>query len=78
MSTARSYVSGGNGRVHVKGGSPNFIEMTEAEGITVCSYNALAEIPLNFEKKAKIDDLNQKIMKDRFLQKYQILSDIYR
>ncbi len=78
MSTARSYISGGNGRIHVKGDSPNFIEMTEAEGITVCSYNALNEIPSSFEKKDKTYELNQKIMKDRFLQKYQILSDIYR
>ncbi|MEZ8464831.1 hypothetical protein AB6D04_11240 [Vibrio splendidus] len=77
MSTARSYVSGGTGRIHVKDGSPNFIEMVEAEGISVCSYNTLTEIPLSFDHSLKVDEKNQKIMKNRFLHKYQVLNKIY-
>ncbi|WP_210455413.1 hypothetical protein [Vibrio crassostreae] len=77
MSTARSFVSGGNGRIHVKDGSPNFIEMTEAEGISVSGYNTLAEIPQNFGKKPKAADKNREIIKSRFLQKYQVLNKIY-
>ncbi|MCC4820309.1 hypothetical protein LMH81_27740, partial [Vibrio lentus] len=72
MSTARSYVSGGTGRIHVKDGSPNFIEMVEAEGISVCSYNTLTEIPLSFDHNLKVDEKNQKIMKNRLLHKYQV------
>ncbi|MBE8563762.1 hypothetical protein [Vibrio sp. OPT20] len=77
MSTARSYVSGGTGRIHVKDGTPNFTEMVEAEGISVYSYNTLTEIPLSFDHNLKVDEKNQKIMKNRFLHKYQVLNKIY-
>ncbi|MEZ8511524.1 hypothetical protein AB6D22_11825 [Vibrio splendidus] len=77
MSTARSFISGGNGAIHVKVETPNFIEMTESEGISVNGYNTLAEIPQSFENKPKATDENQKIMKNRFLHKYQVLNKIY-
>lgn len=77
MSTARSFISGGNGAIHVKVETPNFIEMTESEGISVNGYNTLAEIPLSFENKPKATDENRQIISRRFSQKYQVLNDIY-
>ena len=78
MSTARSFISGGNGAIHVKVETPNFIEMTESEGISVSGYNTLAGIPQSFEKKSKATDENRQIIKSRFSQKYQVLNEVYR
>ncbi|WP_192889762.1 hypothetical protein [Vibrio bathopelagicus] len=77
MSTARSFISGGTGAIHVEVGSPNYIEMTESEGISVSGYNTLAGISQSFEKKSKATDENRQVIKSRFSQKYQVLNDIY-
>ena len=78
MSSARSFISGGSGEIHVEVGSPNYIEMTESEGISVSGYNTLAGIPQSFEKKSKATDENRQIIKSRFSQKYQVLNEVYR
>ncbi|WP_086481669.1 hypothetical protein [Oceanospirillum sanctuarii] len=77
MSTARSYIAMGRGAVHVKAGSPNHIELTEAERVDVLSYDSFEKLAKNFKRSSLDLENNKDIMNKRFKEKYSVLEKIY-
>ncbi|PKG38102.1 hypothetical protein [Psychromonas sp. Urea-02u-13] len=78
MSTARSYLSMGRGVVHVKESSPNFFELTDAEGINIGRYNSFQNLAKNIKSEVVNVNRNKEIMLSRFEQKYNNLKEIYK
>lgn len=77
MTTARSFLSVGNGVIHIKENTPNDIELTKAEGVNVAKYltfDELAEQILNTKINVKS---NSDVIELKYLNKYEVLESIY-
>ncbi|RYU42407.1 hypothetical protein ERW49_17925 [Aliivibrio finisterrensis] len=77
MSTARSYLNLARGIIHVKKGTPNYIELSKSELIDVDGYLSMRDIAQNVKKAYICPVKNRKQMEKRFEDKYCILRSIY-
>ncbi|HCE3704072.1 TPA: hypothetical protein NG682_002800 [Vibrio parahaemolyticus] len=77
LSTARSYISMGVGRVYVMKDSPNDIELTMAEGVDVGRYVDYRELAMKIADNRIDVKKNKAIINSRFKLKYKNLSSIY-
>ncbi|TNZ29443.1 hypothetical protein CGK50_24905, partial [Vibrio parahaemolyticus] len=66
LSTARSYISMGVGRVYVMKDSPNDIELTMAEGVDVGRYVDYRELAIKIADNRIDVKKNKEIINSRF------------